>query len=252
MDYKQLKDVQNEFISISNYLLESTEATFTANLSSFKEFCDTTSPIPDIINSISSIPFNGTDYFCNKSNPSLRFEQYKKPKNHKEFVKVAYDVLWDDELNANTIINYATWALYPDTKWIDEILSIGINDIAKQLIDYISLELTKLINKEKIEPSPNQINFSIQNAHDSIIGTQTNATINNGFTFDEIEEYIQSKNIDSSDKEKLLELNNFVKTLAENNVPLSKGILNRFSDIIAKHSWVLSLIGSALIKHFIG
>ncbi|MBU3102247.1 MULTISPECIES: hypothetical protein [Clostridium] len=130
------------------------------------------------------------EYFNKKSNPAFKFEQYQKPNNLKEFVKVAYDVLWNNKINTRNIINYAAWTLYPTTKWINEIIILGTNDISKPLIDYIDLELTKSINKEKNEPFLNQQTFNIQNAHESIIGSQTNATINTGITFDEAIKYI--------------------------------------------------------------
>lgn len=253
MEYNELVNIQNEFISLSNDLLNSTEDTFYANLFGFKEFCKSNQIITDILKSITKTDFDGIEYFNKKSNPEYKFEKFPKPKTRNELLKVSYDLLLEDDLNAHHIINYAVWALHPDTTRIDELLYIGTHELFEKFIKYIDLELTKLITNTKKANTPDQLNFNIQSVSGSIIGTQQNATINNGLSFDDVEKYIHAReNISSTDKEQLLELNNYLKTLAENNVPMSKGILARFSDIVSKHSWFPTLVGDALIKHFIG
>jgi len=251
VDYNDLVDIESEFVSLSDYFLTSTEDTFTANLLSFKEFCDLNKPISDILKPISQNAFNGIEYFHQKSRSGSRHQPCEQPKNRDELLKFTYDVLWYDKLHASNIWGYARMVLNPDTKMIDELLIIGNKDISTRLIDYIDLQLNKLINRQKQEPVPSQQTFNIGNAHGSIIGSQTNATINSGITFDEAIKIIESKNIDSIDKHQLIELTNYVKLQAESNAPMNKGLLSKFSDIISKHAWAASLIGSTLIKHFL-
>lgn len=95
----------------------------------------------------------------------------------------------------------------------------------------------------------NNFNAPITN---SAIGTTGNVNININTSYDEARSIIASHDIEPSDKEAALKLIDYIEILTENNAPLNKGFLSKFSDIIAKHSWLLSLTGNALIKYFIG
>ncbi|WP_418752233.1 hypothetical protein [Frisingicoccus sp.] len=95
----------------------------------------------------------------------------------------------------------------------------------------------------------NNFNAPITN---SAIGTTGNVNININTSYDEARSIIASRNMEPSDKEIALKLIDYIEILTENNAPLNKGFLAKFSDIISKHSWLLTLTGNALIKYFIG
>lgn len=250
MNEKELENIQSEFRSLSNNLLNSNIDTFKANLSGFKDFCNATNVICDILSPILQTNFNGIEYFSKKSNPGSRFEDFPKPQNRNELFKVSYDVLWKDNINAGRILNYGRWAIDPSATDMNELLEIGNNDISLKLIDYIDLELTKLINNTKETVVTNQ--FNITSATGSIIGTQENATISNSYNLDELEKIIDHKVSDINDKQQLQDLIKSLKAITENNIPVQKGTLARFGDILAKHAWITGAIAKSLIGWMTG
>lgn len=86
----------------------------------------------------------------------------------------------------------------------------------------------------------------------SPIGTIGNVTMNIGISYDEMRSNIHAHDMEPYDKELALKLIDYIETLTDNDAAMKKGCLSKFSDLISKHSWIPSLIGSALIKYFIG
>ncbi len=120
----------------------------------------------------------------------------------------------------------------------------------------ISLTYNGLSYKEheKINtPTPSQVinNFNAPVSNSAISNTG-NVTMNINTSFDEMRSEINSHNMDSSDKEIAMKLIDCLETLIENDSPMKKGALSKFSDVISKHSWLFTLCGNALIKYFIG
>lgn len=101
--------------------------------------------------------------------------------------------------------------------------------------------------------SPSQVinNFNAPVTNSAISNTG-NVTMNITSSFDDMRSEIESHNLDSSDKEIALKLIDCLETLIENDAPLKKGALSKFSDVISKHSWLFTLCGNALTKYFIG
>lgn len=95
----------------------------------------------------------------------------------------------------------------------------------------------------------NNFNAPVTN---SAISNTGNVTMNITSSFDDMRSEIESHNLDSSDKEIALKLIDCLETLIENDAPLKKGALSKFSDVISKHSWLFTLCGNALTKYFIG
>lgn len=249
MTENELINIKSEFDSFANNLLESNEDLFKANLSSLRDFCSSNEIICNILKPISQTDFNGIEYFSKKLDPKYRYQQITNPKNNYEVLKVSYDVLYAD-INPRHIENYALWTLYPSTKKVDEVLKIGTRHIFEKLINYINLELTKLINNEHKSPITNQ--YNINTANGSIIGPSQNATINNSYNLDEIKKIIDEKVSDTNDKQELQDLIKSLKAITENNIPLQKGTLSRFGDTLAKHTWITGPIAKSLISWAIG
>jgi hypothetical protein len=249
MEESELMNIKYEFDSFANNLLESTEDLFKANLSSLRDFCSSNEIICNILNPISQTNFNGIEYFSSKLNPEYRHQQITNPKNNYEVLKVSYDVLCADT-SPGHMINYALWTLHPPTKKIDELLKIGTNHIFKKLIDYIDLGLTKLINNEHKSHITNQ--YNINTATGSIIGPSQNATINNSYNLDEIKKIIDEKVSDVNDKQQLQDLIKSLKAITENDLPVRKGTLSKFGDILTKYSWITEPIAKSLISWAVG
>lgn len=101
-------------------------------------------------------------------------------------------------------------------------------------------------NREKSNSSYNigTINGS------AIIGNQQNATINNGYNLSEIKSLISSKPIE--DQELLNKLVERIEIITEDNQPVSKGTLAKFSDVLAKHSDIAIALGTSIIGWLTG
>lgn len=78
--------------------------------------------------------------------------------------------------------------------------------------------------------------FNINNASNSIIGNQQSAIINNStFDISQLTDLIELYG--ANDKQQLYELTDLLKQLLEKD-DFSKSKLSKFSDLIAKHSWL--------------
>lgn len=89
--------------------------------------------------------------------------------------------------------------------------------------------------------------FNTYNPNNSIIGSQQTATINIYDSFNNLDKLINDYG--ATDKEKLFELKDTLKQQLESN-QLNKSSLSKFSDLIAKHSW-LALAISQIIAAWI-
>lgn len=105
------------------------------------------------------------------------------------------------------------------------------------------------LNRKNSTSIVNNFNAPVSN---SAIANTGNVTMNINSSFDEIRSEINSHEMEAADKELALKLVDCIETLTENEAPLKKGFLSKFSDVIAKHSWLLTLAGNALVKYFIG
>jgi len=91
---------------------------------------------------------------------------------------------------------------------------------------------------------PNSIIYNINKAENSIIGNQQSAIINNpSFNIDELKQLIEMYG--NNDKQQLYELTSLLEdSLKKDNFHKSK--LSKFSDLIAKHSWLPSAIAQII------
>lgn len=84
------------------------------------------------------------------------------------------------------------------------------------------------------KPTTN-MTFNTYNPNNSIIGTQANANININESFNNLDNLINQYGND--DKVSLNELVNTLKSELDNN-QINKNKFSKFSDLIAKHSWL--------------
>lgn len=92
--------------------------------------------------------------------------------------------------------------------------------------------------------------FNIQNATNSIIGTQSNVTMHIGDVIQQARKDIDSS--DSNDKEELHKIINLLEDIAENKPDIKKGLLSNFASVIQRNSWIASPITSIVLKLLIG
>lgn len=126
----------------------------------------------------------------------------------------------------------------------DTLSSMGLN--RDSVFAKKAYYLTKVEYKNLNKSSP-QITFNINDAQNSIIGTQHNATMTNNLSDSKIIDLINEKC--GEDREQMLELLSTINAVVQNNIPVQKGTFSRFSDMAAKHSWLLGPMSQKLINH---
>ncbi|WP_303189225.1 hypothetical protein [Fusobacterium ulcerans] len=132
-------------------------------------------------------------------------------------------------------------------------------------LEYILIEVKPLIVKQEVYgcivqyktkakyeqelKEPKNSNISIGTFHgNAIIGNQTNATMNIGSSIEDLKKLISNKS--TEDQEELNKLVKLLETITDNNMPLSKGTLAKFSDILAKHQDIVIAVGGFLTTFF--
>lgn len=84
------------------------------------------------------------------------------------------------------------------------------------------------------------------------IGNSGTTIINNGLTFQNAYELIKSQSVTSEDKVEAEKVIAYIEALAESEAPLKKGILSKFSDTLAKHSWLPDIVMKLLFQYITG
>lgn len=87
--------------------------------------------------------------------------------------------------------------------------------------------------------------FNVQNAYGSIIGTNNQATINYNASIGEIKERISHET--SPDKEDMEKIISLLEMVVNNQVPPSKGLFSKFSDIMERHSWLSNSVSATIL-----
>lgn len=88
--------------------------------------------------------------------------------------------------------------------------------------------------------------FNIGTASNSVIGNQSNFTVNINTSLQEAREQIQSS--DSNDKEELQQIIDLLEQISENQAPIKQGILSKFSAVIQRNAWITSPIASIVVN----
>lgn len=95
----------------------------------------------------------------------------------------------------------------------------------------------------------NNFNAPITN---SAVANSGSVSVNNGLTIQEIKDFIRQQSLSTEERERINEAVTYVETLIENDVPLKKNFLSKFSDILAKHSNIAEMLMKLLIKYLTG
>ena len=86
----------------------------------------------------------------------------------------------------------------------------------------------------------------------SAIGNSGSVTINNGISVKEALSFIRSQDISAEDKAEAEKMVTYIEALTEYEAPLKKGVLSKFSDILAKHHWLPELAMKLLFQYLTG
>ncbi len=95
----------------------------------------------------------------------------------------------------------------------------------------------------------NIFNAPVNNSAISNTGT---VTVNNGISLAELREFVNSHTLSEEDRIAISKLVDYLETISENDSPIKKGVLSKFSDLLAKHSWLPSLVGQFLYRYTTG
>jgi len=86
--------------------------------------------------------------------------------------------------------------------------------------------------------------FNIGSVHDSVFGIGNIANINHETALGEIKNKIDS--CSDEDKDELNQIVSLLESILDNQTPVEKGMLSKFSGAIEKHSWLSGSIASTL------
>ena len=88
--------------------------------------------------------------------------------------------------------------------------------------------------------------FNIANASNSVIGMQSNVTMNINTSIQEVKKQIATSG--SSDKEELQQIIHLLEMIVNDQVPAQKGVLSKFTSVIQRNAWITSPISSILLN----
>lgn len=90
----------------------------------------------------------------------------------------------------------------------------------------------------------NSVIYNISNVYGSIIGNGNTTTVNFQGNIDSMRK--QAEKEDGPDKEQIQHLIDLVEMIVKEQVPVRKGLLSKFSNLMENHSWLSSSITATL------
>lgn len=91
--------------------------------------------------------------------------------------------------------------------------------------------------------------FNIGEVHNSVVGTQKNATVNNGYSINDLNALIEQH--DSLDKELLKDMISVLETAISNQEPMKKGFLSKFAGVMQRNEWISAPVATFILEHFL-
>lgn len=127
-----------------------------------------------------------------------------------------------------------------DLFYIIETLTDSFNGKPHQLKAYYQTKREHELSKQQ----PQAV-FNVQNVYGSVIGTNNQATINYNASIGEMKEKVTSElSPDREDMEKIISL---LEMVVNNQVPPSKGLFSKFSDVMERHSWLSNSVAATIL-----
>ena len=152
--------------------------------------------------------------------------------------------------------------VYPDTELLEVdvlnesntgikfyITSIDSSSLRGHVYGKKAKYITSAEYNAEVQKNNNSPIYNFGNVSNSIIGSQTNASINIGMDVEQFRALINQKGED--DKEILHELADALQEITKSET-VKKGSLQKFGDVIAKHSWVIDSVAKIIMRLLIG
>lgn len=127
-----------------------------------------------------------------------------------------------------------------DVFYIIETLTDSFQGKPHQLKAYYQTE-----RERQMSAQASKTVFNIQNAYGSVIGNENCATINYNTSIQTLKEHV--KQSDSPDKESMEKIVSLLEMMVNNQVPPSKGLFSKFSDVMERHSWLSSSVAATIL-----
>lgn len=86
----------------------------------------------------------------------------------------------------------------------------------------------------------------------AIVGSQANATINIGSSFEDIRKYIDSTSMTAKDREDMHKLVKAVEAAIENDMNISGGVFKKYAHLVEKHEPIIAAIAQPVIQWLLG
>jgi hypothetical protein len=110
------------------------------------------------------------------------------------------------------------------------------------------VKVIKETTREPERPISNQ--YNIGTVYGSNIGTQGNASINNSFNFEKLDQLINENG--GEDREELRQMVLEIKELFDDSEKVKKGSLTKYSEKFEKHSWITGAIAQMALGFLSG
>jgi len=170
------------------------------------------------------------------------------------------------ELSPDRSLGYPIEAVHEKLpEFTEEIIEGSINDLDKQRCFKVLRGDSTIIHlmvlpealgylreseelKTKTSTQPAMQSFHVKNNYGAV-GINTGTNINNTFNLGDLDRLIsENTEAGSPDREELNELRQTLQSITENEIPISKGYLSRFSAAIQKHAWIAGPVASILLR----
>lgn len=99
--------------------------------------------------------------------------------------------------------------------------------------------------ERKSSSQPSQSIFNIGTAYGSVIGNENQAVINYNSSVQDLKEKVEQS--ESPDKESMEKIVTLLEMVVNNQVPPSKGLFSKFSDVMERHSWLSSSVAGTIL-----
>lgn len=127
-----------------------------------------------------------------------------------------------------------------DLFYITEVRTQYFQGRAHSLMAYYETDIER-----KNRQQATQSVFNIGTAYGSIIGNENQAIINYNSSIQDLKEKIEQS--DSPDKESMEKIVSLLEMVVNNQVPPSKGLFSKFSEVMERHSWLSNSVAGTIL-----
>lgn len=150
-------------------------------------------------------------------------------------------------LMPNTDVQIGDWLTSPDNErfYIKKMKTEYAFSKPHFIVAYYVMES----DYQKQKQSHQSTIFNIGEVNNSVVGTQQNATVNNGYSIDDLNRLIEQH--DSLDKELLKEMVSLLENAVSDKKPIHKGFLAKFAGVLQRNEWITAPIATFILEKFL-